>query len=164
VPLLLMTPDADELVARWRADHDWAARYGVTAHVTVRLPFLEPNDWHTAARVELARLLPVELTLCRLEERPGGLVVLVEPDDRLRELTDTIGDLWPSLPSHKANYDRPAYHVTVVRTPDPDVRREAAEAIVSLLPMEVTGTAFWAACGSPAQGIVHSVLAEAADR
>jgi hypothetical protein len=164
MPLLLMTPDADPVVAMWRAEHDWAARHGVTAHVTVRMPFLEPNDWHDASHVELARLLPVELTLARLEERPGALVILVEPDESLREVTKIVGDLWPALPAHKANYDRPAYHVTVVRTPDPGVRRQAAEAIAPLLPMQVTGTAFWAACGSPAQGLVHRVLAEAGER
>ena len=159
-----MTPDADPVVARWRAEHDWPARYGVTAHVTVRMPFLEPNDWPDSSHVELARLLPVELTLARLEERPGALVILVEPDESLRELTNVVGDLWPALPPHKANYERPAYHVTVARTPDPRLGRQAAAAIVSLLPMQVIGTAFWAACGSPAQGLVHSVLAEADDR
>jgi hypothetical protein len=37
--LLLMTPEADTLVAELRADHDWTAAHGIGAHVTVRTPF-----------------------------------------------------------------------------------------------------------------------------
>src|SRR4051812_28340455 len=134
MPLLLMTPDADPLVARWRADHDWAARFGVPAHVTVRMPFLQPDEWDDLSFADLGRFLPVELTLARLEERPGALVILVEPDEALRELTAAVGDLWPALPAqpaHKANFTRAAYHVTVVRTPDPVTRRRASDAISS---------------------------------
>jgi hypothetical protein len=164
MPLLLMTPDADPLVERWRADHDWAAQFGVTAHVTVRMPFLEPAEWRDSPGIELVSLLPVELTLARLEERPGALVIVVDPDEALRELTTVVGNLWPELPPHKAGFARPAYHVTVVRTADPSVRRDAAEAISSELPMQVTGTAFWAASGSPEQGLVHRVIAEVGKR
>lgn len=156
-----MTPDADPLVERWRAEHDWAARYGVSAHVTVRMPFLKPNEWPDAPCEELSRLLPIELSLARLEERPGALVVLVEPSEDLRKVTDIIGDFWPGLPPHKANYERPAYHISVVRTPDAVVRRQASDAIAPRLPMQITGTAFWAAHGSPETGLAHSVVASA---
>lgn len=161
LPLLLMTPGADELVGPWRSEHDWAARFGVTAHVTVRMPFLEPDDWGNPP-AELGDLLPVEMTLARLENRPGALVVIAEPDRELRALTDAVGRMWPSLPPHKSGYEHPAYHVTVVRTADPDVRRRATAAIAPCLPMRVSGIALWAACGSPDNGLVHGVVATVA--
>lgn len=120
--LLLMTPEAD----RWRAAHDWASRYGVSAHVTVRSPFLEPREWPDAARAGLESLLPVRLRLARLEDRPGDLVIMVEPDEQLRELTRAIGGVWPELPRHKEAFERPRYHVTVVRTADLEVRTRAS--------------------------------------
>lgn len=156
-----MTPEADPLIEGWRAEHDWAAAHGIAAHVTVRMPFLEPGEWDSIAGKELSALLPVALTLARIEDRPGALVVLVEPDEELRAITETVGRLWPSLPRHKSNYDRPAYHLTVVRNRDRAVRRRAMEAISPHLPMDVTGTALWVACGSPESGLVHRVITTA---
>ena len=154
-----MTPDADSLIRSWRADHDWAARHGITAHVTVRMPFLEPAEWREPALARLSSLLPIELTLARLKERPGALVILVEPDDELHRITTSVGELWPELPGHKADYARPAYHITVVRTPDPEVRRAAFEEIAPKLPMQVTGSAFWVAHGSEESGLTYRVVA-----
>ena len=159
---MLITPEAEPLVGRWRAEHDWAASYGIPAHVTVRLPFLEPDQWRDPALEALGELLPVPVTLARLEDRPGALVVLVEPDDHLRQLTDTIGGLWPALPPHKGERAHFAYHLTVVRTPDSRVRSRAAEAIAPQLPVQVTGTELWAAHGSPDTGAEHTVVASAA--
>ena len=107
----------------------------------------------------LAKLLPVQVTLARLEDRPGALVVLVEPDDELRQLTETVGELWPALPPHKPDYPRVAYHLTVVRTPDPRIRSRAWEAIAPHLPTRVTGTEFWAAHGSEELGAEHAAVA-----
>jgi hypothetical protein len=160
--LLLMTPEADSLVAPWRAEHDWASRYGISAHVTVRTPFLEPHMWPDIGQAKLESLLPVRLTLARLEDRPGALVILVEPDDQLRDITRAIGGAWPELPPHKANFERPRYHVTVARTRDPEVRGRASEAIAPYLPMQVTGTELWATSGSPDTGLIRTVLAAVA--
>jgi hypothetical protein len=93
VALLLVTPEAEPLVGRWRADHDWAAESGVPAHVTVRLPFLPPARWREVEESDvLARLLPADVTLARVEDRPGALVVVAEPDDDLRRITAAVGE------------------------------------------------------------------------
>jgi len=158
--LLLMTPEADPLVDQWRMEHDWSAQYGVSAHVTVRTPFLEPADWPELPDAALQALIPLKgVRLARLEDRPGGLVVLIEPDERLREMTEAIGKTWPELPRHKPAFTRPRYHITVMRTQDPDARRRASEAIAPHLPMEVTGTELWATSGSQEPGLVRSVFA-----
>jgi hypothetical protein len=144
--LLLMTPEADPLVDQWRMKHDWSAQYGVSAHVTVRTPFLEPADWSELPDAALQALIPLKgVRLARLEDRPGGLVVLIEPDEQ--------------LPPHQPAFARPRYHITVMRTQDPDARRRASEAIARHLPMEVTGTELWATSGSQEAGLVRSVFA-----
>lgn len=158
--LLLVTPDAEPLVGNWRAEHDWAARYGIPAHVTVRTPFLPPERWADAALTRLETFLPVGVTLARLEDRSGALVIVVEPDDDLREITDATTRTWPTLPPHKGNWSTFGYHITVVRTPDDQVRVTAAEAIAPLLPLRVTGTELWATAGSPANGLRHAVVAQ----
>ena len=105
--LLLITPDAEPLVARWRAGHDAAARDGIPAHVTVRTPFLPADDWRDPRLAALSEFCRSSVTLARLENRPGALVIVVEPDHELRQLTDAIGSAWPTLPPHKAESLRP---------------------------------------------------------
>jgi 2'-5' RNA ligase superfamily len=157
--LLLITPEAEALVGRWRAEHDAAARDGIPAHVTVRTPFLPAEQWTDPRLAALSQLLPVEVTLARLENRPGALVIVVEPDHGLRELTDAVGSVWPTLPPHKGNRPDLAYHVTVVRTEDEAVRFEAAAELSPHLPLKVHGTEFWASVGVLGEKLKHAVVA-----
>ena len=138
--LLLITPDAASLVGRWRAEHDYAARFGIPAHVTVRTPIPSPERWRDPGFSRLERFLPTDVTLARLENRPGGLVIVAEPDDGLREITAAVGLSWPSLPPHKGNRPDLAYHMTVARTTNDRIRSQASEAIRPHLPLRVTGT------------------------
>lgn len=162
--LLLVTPDAEPLVGNWRAEHDWAARFGIPAHVTIRTPFLPPEEWTDPALSRLETFLPVGVTLARLEDRLGALVIVVEPDDELRELTDATTRAWPNLAPHKGDWATFAYHVTVARTRDDQVRASASEAIAPHLPLRVTGTELWATAGSPADGLSHAVVARSRPR
>jgi 2'-5' RNA ligase superfamily protein len=157
--LLLITPEAEPLVERWRAEHDAAARDGIPAHFTVRTPFLPAADWRDPRLAALSELLPVEVTLARLENRPGGLVIVAEPDDELREITAAVGSVWPTLPPHKGNRPDLAYHLTVVRTEDDDVRSAAADEISPQLPLLVHGTEFWASEGILGEHLRHAVVA-----
>ncbi len=157
--LLLITPDAEPLVAKWRAEHDAAARDGIPAHVTVRTPFLPADQWSDPRFAALKELLPVELTLARLENRPGALVIVAEPDQELRELTAAIGSVWPALPPHKGNRPDLAYHLTVVRTENEELRSAAADEISPQLPLRVRGTAFWASEGVLGEHLRHAVVA-----
>ena len=156
--LLLMTPDAEPLVDPWRADHDAAARFGIRAHVTIRTPFLPPERWQDPAFSSLERFLPTDVTLARLEDRPGALVLIAEPDDALRAITEAVTSCWPTLPPHKGNRPDLAYHMTVVRTASDHVRSEASEAIAPHLPLRVTGTELWASAGTLEDGLQHAVV------
>jgi hypothetical protein len=158
--LLLITPAAEPVVGRWRADHDVSARFGIPSHVTVRTPFLPPERWGDPALSELQRFLPIRVTLARLENRPGALVLVVEPDDELREITEAVGRSWPTLPPHKDNRPDLAYHMTVVRTANDRIRSETSKAIARHLPCTVTGTEMWAVAGSPEDGLRHAVVAQ----
>jgi hypothetical protein len=161
--LLLITPDADSLVGRWRAEHDVAARFGIPAHVTVRTPFLQPGCWRDPALSLLERFLPIDVTLSHLENRPGALVLIVEPDDGLREITEAVALSWPSLPPHKEGRPDLAYHMTVVRTANDSIRSQAWEAMAPHLPLRVTGTEMWASEGSLEDGLRHALVARAAN-
>ena len=59
------------------------------------MPFLVADDWQDPSFQTLAEFLPLEVSLSRLEDRPGALVVLVEPDDDmlLGKATRALGDV-----------------------------------------------------------------------
>jgi hypothetical protein len=158
--LLLITPEAEPLVGRWRAEHDAAARFGIPAHVTVRTPFLPSEEWRDPKLSLLESFLPIDVTLAHLENRPGALVIVVEPDEQLRKITDAVTSSWPALPPHKGNRPDLAYHMTVVRTPSQRIRSEAWTNIAPHLPLRVTGTEMWASEGSPEDGLRHAVVAQ----
>lgn len=161
MPLLLVTPDAEPLVGRWREEHDWAASFGIPSHVTVRSPFLPRESWDANVAAALGEFLPVPVTLARLDHRPGAIVILVEPDGELRRLTMAATAAWPTLPPHKDGRLDVAYHITVVRTRDSALRRRAWREIEPQLPLGVLGTELWAAEGSRETGATHTVVARA---
>jgi hypothetical protein len=104
--------------------------------------------------------LPIDVTLAHLENRPGALVIVLEPDEQLRKITDAVTSSWPALPPHKGNRPDLAYHMTVVRTPSARIRSVAWTNIAPHLPLRVTGTEMWASEGSPEDGLRHAVVAQ----
>jgi 2'-5' RNA ligase len=136
----LLVPGAERVVGHWRQEHDWVATCGLGAHVTVRSPFANRLERATVEPVVRAHL-PLTLTLARIENRPGALVVVVEPDDELRRLTATFDTIVPTLPRHRGGRADLAYHVTVVRTADADIRAAAAAEIERALPLAVEARA-----------------------
>jgi len=118
----------------WRAEHDWTARHGLPTHVSVRVPVPLDAGLTPEPVIRAAAPLPVRVTLARLEDRPGALVAVAEPDEELRRLTGRLEALGP-LPPHRDGRPDLAYHATIVRTPDAAVREAAANAIAPLLPL-----------------------------
>jgi hypothetical protein len=102
--------------------------------VSVRVPVPVEADLEPGRVVRAAEPLPVRVTLARLEDREGALVAVAEPDADLRLLTERL-DVLGDLPPHRDGRPDLAYHATIVRTADPDVRRAAANAIEPLLPL-----------------------------
>jgi hypothetical protein len=122
------------VLGRWREEHDWTAQNGLPTHVSVRVPLPGDVDLEPARALRAAEPLPVTVTLARVEDRPGALVAVAEPDAELRRLTERL-DALGDLPPHREGRPDLAYHATIVRTADADVRRAAADAIEPLLPL-----------------------------
>jgi hypothetical protein len=125
------------LLGQWRAEHDWTAAHGLPTHVTVRVPL--PHAIGAPSLLPLVEAhLPVTVTLRRIEDRPGALVAVAEPDDALRALTAAIDEVLPGLPPHRGDRPDLTYHATIVRTSDARVRAAAKFAIAPRLPLTET--------------------------
>jgi len=51
--ILILVPDADIIVGKWREKHDRVARLGISAHITLLYPFKTPS---TIDRVVINKL------------------------------------------------------------------------------------------------------------
>jgi 2'-5' RNA ligase len=115
-------PAAESAVAEIRLEHDWPAREGVPAHVTLLGPFLAPaeitKEVIDCLRELFAEQIPVSFSLVELR-RVGEIAYLApEPDDGLRALTAALEAAFPRAPRYGEEFGGPLYHLTVARECD----------------------------------------------
>jgi hypothetical protein len=117
--LIVVVPEADEVVGELRMRHDWSAARGVPAHVTVLFPFVDSDDVdeHSLAEV-LAAHPSFDFVLDRVERWDAGIVWLhPEPSRPFEELTAAVRRRWPDHPPYEGTVDVVIPHLTVSETP-----------------------------------------------
>ena len=112
-------PEAEPAVAAIRLAHDSSAPLGVPAHVTILVPFLEPEDVDESAVAEV--LAPFErfpFVLDRVERFPEGVVWLhPEPSAPFNALTDAFVARWPDHPPYEGAHETVIPHLTLSEEP-----------------------------------------------
>ncbi|HST24678.1 MAG TPA: 2'-5' RNA ligase family protein [Gaiellaceae bacterium] len=109
--------------------------------LTLLYPFAPPDE----AEQHFAQLAgffaarpPLEFSLVRLAEHPGGIYAVPEPDDELRATMRALWSLFPDYPPYGETGGDPPPHSSLGRfaaDPDPDTLMARAEARVGpLLP------------------------------
>ena len=148
--LLLCVPEADELVGPWREKADPSAVAGVPAHVTLLYPFLDSE------RIDAGVLAELEWFFSGIdafgvsfetvaEFRSDGVLYLDPAGRELDELAAALARRWPECPPYYGAVEAPHAHLTVVHTPDEDLRAQAADAVGPALPLRavVAHAALW---------------------
>lgn len=109
--LSLPVPEAEPLVADWRARYDTAAAHGGAAHLTVLFPFLHRAEVDAGACAALGELFarhrPFEVRFERCGRFPGVLYLVPEPGRPVRALTRAVHDRWPEHPPYGGIFDKP---------------------------------------------------------
>ena len=114
--LVVLVPEAEQLVGAMRLRHDPTAALGVPAHVTVVVPFILPVDDDTTGRIaEIARRQPRFMTKFTAVERFPGLVIWLrpEPSDPFSALIDATVAEFPDWPPYGGRMTKPIPHLTV---------------------------------------------------
>jgi 2'-5' RNA ligase len=115
--VLLLIPEADPVVGRWRDELDPSAADGVPAHVTVLYPWLpadEVTPEDVAALAEIVRRYPpLDLTFPRFGRFPDVLWLAPEPAEQIRRLTAEVGARWPAYPPYGGAFAEVVPHLTV---------------------------------------------------
>ncbi len=113
--LVVLIPQADELVAAHRGYHD-PATAGIPAHVTVLYPFrsdIDEEDSTVIGRLA-SKTPPFDVTFARSGRFPGEFVYLApEPARPFVDLTLALAGAFPDCPPYGGAYEHVVPHLTV---------------------------------------------------
>jgi 2'-5' RNA ligase len=145
--LIVPVPEAERLVARFRAPEDAVRLAGVPAHVTLNVPFLPPeriDDTVLATLDLLFRRTPAfAFSLAGLGAFPGVLWLAPDPDVPFRELIDEIVVRYPEAPPYGGVHEVVVPHLTLAVGDDHGLESEVAEAAFPALPIACAARAVW---------------------
>jgi hypothetical protein len=114
--LVVLVPEAEELVADLRLRYDPAAAEGVPAHVTVLYPLVSPIADDTVDKIAAIcrRHTPFSAEFAAVERFPG-LVVWLRPDpsERFSALIAAATAEFPESPPYGGTIAEPVPHLTV---------------------------------------------------
>ena len=123
-------------IERLRRAHDWAARRGVPAHVTINYPFMAASELTPAAREELAQIageFRAFSVAFRSAARWPGLVYLEPlPSSPFTALIDRVAACFPEHPPYAGAISEVIPHLTVVESDEVPLDDIAAAAQVAL--------------------------------
>jgi 2'-5' RNA ligase len=115
--LIIEVPEAEPLVATWRATNDPAAAIGVPAHVTILFPFVDPgavdDRLEEAVRALAADHPAFETSFSRVGGAEGVIWLVPEPDAPFRALTRDAWDRFPEHPPYGGQFDDVIPHLTI---------------------------------------------------
>ena len=146
--LVILVPEADRLVKRFRDQFDPAAASGIPAHITVLYPFMAPRHISPAVMARLSGLFaacaPFDVALAELRRFPKVLYLAPQPDDPFRRLTQWIVAHFPDCPPYGGAFAEITPHMTFAHSADPERLEGIARDFLTLradqLPLRVRAT------------------------
>jgi hypothetical protein len=142
--LIVVVPEVESLVGRFRALYDPASAVGVPAHVTVLYPFLPPRHLTTSVLRTLTdlfgQLASFRAKFARARRFPEVLYLAPSPSAPLRRLTQRVFALFPETPPYGGQFSNIVPHLTVAHATNSrrlaEIASEFAAAARDVLPVE----------------------------
>jgi 2'-5' RNA ligase len=138
--LVLLVPEADAIVDRWRADHDLSAARSVSAHITVLIPFAPEGAIDEKVHADISSLCRVRRPLIVTFSTFGRFPSVLWLDPASPACFDLLRDVrerWPEFPPYGRADLEVVPHLTVAHGPEDALLDRAAEDIASHLPLTV---------------------------
>ena len=141
--VLVPVPEADEVVGRWRHEHDPVAAAGVPAHITLIVPWLPPGEITGADLADLDEMLEdvkaFEFVLDHVDWFGRRVLwVAPEPAAPFLRLTDRLADHF-GTPPWDDEFDEVIPHLTVAHASDGVELQPVAADLSGRLPVGVPG-------------------------
>jgi hypothetical protein len=162
--VVVPVPEADAVVAGYRARLDPAATLGVPAHVTLLAPFLPPSLITAATIAALAQIAgsvaAFDCTFARTAWFGERVLWLApEPDGPFRELTRRLAAAFPQCPPYGGVFADVIPHLTVGEdeTAGAGQLRAAEPGVTGRLPVATLVSRAWLMTGTAGPGSWHRV-------
>jgi 2'-5' RNA ligase len=115
--LVVLVPEAEPLVKRFRDRYDPAAADRMPAHITVLYPFILPRDLRAEAldslRAVFSRHEQFDIQLAGVKRWPSVIYLAPRPEEPLRALTQAAVERFPSYPPYGGEFDDVIPHLTM---------------------------------------------------
>ncbi len=142
--LIIVVPEAESLVGRFRERHDPVAALGVPAHITVNYPFIpgvEPTP-EVLARLSkmFADVEPFSFTLDHVGSFPNTIYLGPAPATPFVRLVERVASEFAESPPYGGQFDSIVPHLTVAHSNDSkllaSVQREFSDVAAQRLPLD----------------------------
>ena len=149
--LVVIVPDAEPLVGRFRSECDPAASWGVPAHITINYPFIPGVNPSADTISRLSRMFaaiePFSFTLDHIGRFPNVVYLAPVPSAPLVHLIDQTAHEFPESPPYGGQFDSIRPHLTVAYSRDSDllvsVEREISDVASDHLPLHTFADHVW---------------------
>lgn len=145
--VFIPVPEAERLVAGWRAGYDRTEPLGFPAHVTLLYPFLAPGEMDAGVGAALAEVAastpPFEFELTGVCGFRNVIWLAPEPAEGFMGPTRRLRELYPDLPPYGDATRTVPPHLTVARSDDQGLLAEATERLVAQLPVRCSAREMW---------------------
>ena len=149
--LVVIVPEAEPLVGKFRSKHDPIAALGLPAHITINFPFtpgVDPSpDTLSRLRKTFAAAQPFSFTLDHVGRFPNTLYLAPVPSDPFVRLTNRIADEFPESPPYEGQFDSVIPHLTFASSSDSDLLVSVGQAFSDTaplhLPLKATANQVW---------------------
>ncbi len=123
--LVVLVPEAEELVGPFRETYDPVASQGIAAHITINYPFridpLNKSRQIDSLRELFSRFAPFQISLNKICRFPNVIYLAPEPSQLFIALSDAVVERFPGSPPYEGKFDQVVPHLTVAHVEDPGV-------------------------------------------
>ncbi|MFL5268052.1 MAG: 2'-5' RNA ligase family protein [Stellaceae bacterium] len=121
--IVVLVPEAEQLVGPFREKHDPSARAGMPSHITLLYPFKSPREISEVVFDTLnqcfTRFEAFDFSFTTIRRfSPEVLYLAPEPDESFRRLTLAVWDCYPETPPYGGRYSSITPHLTVAQLAD----------------------------------------------
>jgi 2'-5' RNA ligase len=120
--LVVLIPEAEQLVEGFRKRFDPSAAWGVPAHVTILYPFKQPDELTSTVFGILKDILKKEpafiVSFRELKRFPNTLYLAPEPAAPILRLIELICKRFPDTPPYCGEFAETIPHLTVAQADD----------------------------------------------
>lgn len=146
--LVMLIPQAEKLVATFRAAYDLAAAVVMPTHATILFPFVLPEqiDDMTVNRLRacLCARQPFDFNLFGIKRFSRHIYLAFEPEDSFQALTLAVWEAFPDCPPYEGKYSDIIPHLTVGSVTNEQVLERIAQDLMVVaerfLPIPVRAT------------------------